>query len=841
MTRNLLSAVLPRNLAPALGFVWILAAVVAGFAQTNSTCTDCHSDPGLTIERMSGTVSLTVTEDSLKGTPHAALLCVDCHSSLKGVEDFPHDAPKPVNCGSCHQDAMKQYMEGFFHKLNEMGFRGIPHCSDCHGQHQIAKRADTRRVCGLCHQAELRALNASVHGQPGEKGVPLVCTSCHEPHFKSRRSQMSPMQWQMSLVKGCMGCHKHETEDYVGSKHYAAIVAGDSLAPNCIVCHGDHNVLSHTNPAAPTSTERLDLLCAKCHQGYETTLHRKEGAEPRLTTCVACHTGHETQMVRVGGEVVREGLSNTCNQCHGEERHEKEMLAHGKIMSMDKSGNGAANCTQCHVYHWRKIGTGHEASLRQQCENCHVKETQDYHRSAHSQSREKGHLEAPTCVTCHGEANIEKVAEGMQPRHIIDLCSRCHGNREIALKFQLSPDVVKSYQKTYHGQVYSLGYQGEEFATCVNCHDNHDIRSQDDPDSRVSRQNIVQTCARCHEDANEQFVSFLSHYDPHGGAEGAMSPERHVSRVERFMNTLLFVVFGFFGLHTIIWFIRETIERRRNPHRVESLPVRWVQRFSPWQRFLHILMMSSFLLLASTGLPLKFSHSEIAYWIATNLVNLHVMAIAHRVGAVMTFTYFGLHIGSLFYWAFVKRERGIFWGPNSLMPSMRDLRDLIGHIKWFFGAGDQPRFGRWTYWEKFDYFAVFWGVAVIGSSGLVLWFPELFTKILPGWTINLAHIVHSEEALLAVGFIFTVHFFNSHLRPGKFPLDPVIFTGRVAVHDLAYERPEEFALIEAQGGIETVIVPEIPVWRKRILLTLAWTGFSIGITLLAFIVVSMVL
>ncbi len=811
------------------------------FAQDNATCTDCHSDPTLTTEHLSGIVSLTVTDDSLKGTPHESFKCIDCHADLKGVEDFPHVTPKPVNCGTCHESSMKRYMEGFFKKLNDMGFRGIPHCSDCHGQHQIAKKADTRRVCGICHQAELKALTVSVHGQRSEKGAPLVCTSCHEPHFKSRRDEMTSTQWQMSLVKGCTNCHKHEPKDYLDSKHHQAIAAGDTTAPNCITCHGDHNILPHANPAAPTSTERLDRLCSTCHSGYEATLHKKDGAEPRLMTCVACHTGHETQMNKIGDVVVREGLPETCNQCHGEDRHEKEMLAHGKIMVMDKDKGGIANCTQCHVYHWKKSGTGHEASLKQQCQNCHVKETQEYKRSVHAQAREKGHLEAPTCVTCHGEQDIKKVAEGMRPRDIIDLCSKCHGNREMALKFQLSPDVVKSYQKTYHGQVYSLGYQGEEFATCVNCHGNHDILRQDDPESRVSREKIVQTCARCHKEANEKFVSFLSHYDPHGGESGAMSPERNVSRVEKFMNTLLFVVFGFFGLHTILWFVREVIERKRHPERVESLPTRWVQRFSPWQRFLHIMMMSSFLLLASTGLPLKFSHSEIAYWIATNLANLRVMAIAHRVGAVMTFTYFTLHIGSLLYWHFIKKERGIFWGPNSLMPSLKDAKDLWGHFKWFFGLGEQPRFGRWTYWEKFDYLAVFWGVAMIGSSGLVLWFPEFFTQLLPGWSINLAHIVHSEEALLAVGFIFTVHFFNSHLRPGKFPLDPVMFTGRVSTHDLVNERPEEVALMELQGGIEAAIVPDMPVWRRRILLTIAWTGFAVGTILLAFIVASMIL
>ena len=725
-----------------------------------------------------------------------------------------------------------------------MGYRAIPACIDCHGVHSMSKRADTRRVCGLCHQAELKQLNSSIHTErSGRDQRPLTCTSCHEPHFKTRRGTVPEAQWQMTLVKNCMECHRSQSVDYLDSQHYHTLAAGDTLAPTCITCHGDHAILSHKNPAAQTSTERLDNLCATCHTGYDKTLHRKDGVDARLMTCVACHTGHETQMIRTVGGVFRETVPQTCNRCHSDERHAKETLAHGKIMTLQADGNGAANCTQCHVYHWRKSELPqHQASLRMQCQNCHVKETQEYQRSAHAVSREKGHMEPPTCQTCHGEIDIQKVSEGMKPRQVIDMCSRCHANREIALKFQLSPDVVKSYKKTYHGQVYSLGYQGEDFATCINCHGNHDIRSQDDPASLVSRQNIVNTCARCHEDANENFVSFLSHYDPHGGAEGATSPERHVSRAEKFMNGLLLSVFAFFGIHTILWFVRSWIERRRHP-RVRS-PVRqrkWVLRFTPWQRALHIALATSFLIQAMTGLPLKFSHSEIAYWVAGHIMNLHSMALLHRVSAVVMFSVFILHLLTLMYVTFIRREKGLWSGARSLMPGLWDAKDMFAHFKWFFFAGPKPTFGRWTYWEKFDYFAVFWGVAIIGTSGLILWFPELFTRLLPGWVISLSHIVHSEEALLATGFIFSVHFFNGHLRPDKFPLDDVIFTGRESTEEIGHERARQLAALEAEGNLDQKLLPPMKNWQRTGLLIFGWTAFVTGIILLCFIIASAVL
>ncbi len=105
-----------------------------------------------------------------------------------------------------------------------------------------------------------------------------------------------------------------------------------------------------------------------------------------------------------------------------------------------------------------------------------------------------------------------------------------------------------------------------------------------------------------------------------------------------------------------------------------------------------------------------------------------------------------------------------YCSPDSIIPNIRNVKDFWKHQKWFFGKGEKPGFERWTYWEKFDYLAVFRGVFIIGFSGLVMWFPNYFTKFLPGWIINVALIVHSDEALLAAGFIFTFHFFNVHFR-----------------------------------------------------------------------------
>jgi hypothetical protein len=140
----------------------------------------------------------------------------------------------------------------------------------------------------------------------------------------------------------------------------------------------------------------------------------------------------------------------------------------------------------------------------------------------------------------------------------------------------------------------------------------------------------------------------------------------------------------------------------------------------------------------------------------------------------------------------------MLWGPASMVPQPRDLVEMYQHVKWFLRVGPRPEFDRYTYWEKFDYWAVFWGMFIIGGSGLMLWFPELFSWVVPGWVFNIAMLVHGEEALLAVGFIFTIHFFNSHLRPEKFPMDLVIFTGRVSEHEFLHERSLEAMRVPAE-------------------------------------------
>ena len=233
----------------------------------------------------------------------------------------------------------------------------------------------------------------------------------------------------------------------------------------------------------------------------------------------------------------------------------------------------------------------------------------------------------------------------------------------------------------------------------------------------------------------------------------------------------------------------------------------FVRRFDDVDRRLHIFLMTSFLGLAFTGLPLLFSERKWAKVLSNLVGGFRAAGTLHRIFAIVMVSVFLVHLSRLMKRLFLDKDTAILWGPGSMVPQPRDLVDMLGHIKWFVGLGPRPQFDRFTYWEKFDYWAVFWGMGIIGGSGFVLWFPKFWSRFLPGDWFNVALLVHGEEALLATVFIFTIHFFNGHLRPEKFPMDTVIFTGVLPLDEVKHERPGEYERLIADGKVAEIAAP----------------------------------
>ena len=266
-----------------------------------------------------------------------------------------------------------------------------------------------------------------------------------------------------------------------------------------------------------------------------------------------------------------------------------------------------------------------------------------------------------------------------------------------------------------------------------------------------------------------------------------------------------------------------------------------VVRFTRLNRTLHVFMIVSFISLALTGMSLKFSYTGWAVFLSHFFGGFESAGYIHRFAAVIMFIVFVVHLVDV---VRMKKKEVLSWkeliiGENSMLFNKKDLKDFIASIKWFIGKGERPEYGRWTYWEKFDYFAVFWGIFVIGSTGLMLWFPEFFTQLVPGWVINVAAIIHSDEALLATGFIFTIHFFNTHLRPEKFPMDIVIFTGRIPLEEFKLDRPAEYKELVENGQLEKYLAEPYPEIVIRAIRIFAWTALTMGFSIILWIIYAM--
>jgi len=259
---------------------------------------------------------------------------------------------------------------------------------------------------------------------------------------------------------------------------------------------------------------------------------------------------------------------------------------------------------------------------------------------------------------------------------------------------------------------------------------------------------------------------------------------------------------------------------------------RHFMRFTRGQRYLHATLFTSFLGLAATGLPLRFSDSFWARKAAAALGGFGAILFLHKLCAIVLTIAFLIHVKEIVTRGIVNGDRSVFWGPTSMVANWKDVKDLVGHMRWFVGLGPRPQFERYAYWEKFDYWAVFWGMMVIGFSGYAMWFAPFFAHFLPGWALNAVLVIHCEEGLLAILFIFSIHFVNTHLRSDSFPMDMVVFTGVESEEEFKHKRPLEYERLKASGKLEQRLGEAAPMWLVNFSRVVGFTAIAIGLLLL---------
>jgi len=446
------------------------------------------------------------------------------------------------------------------------------------------------------------------------------------------------------------------------------------------------------------------------------------------------------------------------------------------------------------------------------CGTCHADVFADWQGSAHGRWLSKGQpVAGATCQSCHGSPHEvapdpdrgDRAGHRAYQVKLSQRCQACHADEKFTRAMGIKDDVAVNWKDSIHGRLVSLG--SARAPLCTDCHANQvgkgghkSIAGGGVAESAVFAASPpapgdarIGTCGQCHKASNPNFAGLIAHRQLQD--TGKVPHLVHVAF--SYLTTLTLLFFAFHVLVDFVFELRRRLQRRKehheDPHAHEV-----VLRFDIHQRIQHWLMLGGVILLGLTGWPLRGAGAgavDMARRVSSSsgfmalMGGPHGAGILHRIAAVAIMLSGVYH---LVYLATLAQKKLL---PFSMLPLPRDAKDIKDNILFMLGLRvERPRFERYNYLEKFDYWAVFWGMVMMIGSGFIFWFPDVISRYVPTWLVSSALIVHGEEATLAILFLFVVHFYNVHLKPSIFPMNWAWLTGQVTVEFMKDEHPAEY-------------------------------------------------
>jgi cytochrome b subunit of formate dehydrogenase len=632
------------------------------------------------------------------------------------------------------------------------GLSASPHagmsCASCHrGALQPHKGGPTTLGCTACHADAGKALAASAH-KPGVKGAPN-CYTCHESGHGVHSLTCEHLQPTYG-PRICARCHAKETEVYLKSAHGRAAAAGKGLAPTCDFCHGKAHTTEPVATDHQLSAEHQPVFCGGCHTGKRPTLESPFAIpDPRAALLTSVH---------------------------------------GKINP--KTGTYNANCADCHYLHdeqpaWHYASSTHFMNVAQTCGACHKREYELYSESVHGLAVSAGLRDAPTCPNCHGDHGVVAVAKyeaGGRATRVVATCSSCHYSLALNAKFNLPNDRVQTFERSYHGVVSEGGKTTA--ADCGSCHRVHDVLPASNPRSSVYPANLEKTCGACHLRVTERFVGTNVH---RALVRPRRSPGDYVAIVYIIMIVVL--IGGMLG-HNVI----DYIAKLRAIRRAQLERSKVVIRLRRIERIQHIVLLTSFTLLAFTGFSIRYPSAFLFSWLVKLEGAYNLRVTLHKVFGVILIAASLYHIG---YLMFTRNGRARL---RAIRPRLSDFRQAALTVLHALRlVKDRPEFGEFNYAEKAEYWALVWGTVIMALTGLYLWLDPFIQRYFPYWLYEVLRTIHFYEAILAVTAIIVWHFYFVIFDPSIYPMNFAWLDGKVPEKVLLSERLRYLKRVRDEG------------------------------------------